>query len=188
MRLADDFQAALHYSQQMRDRFLGPHFYQKHALDGRYVYVEKSACSTLLQKELAVDTILQSTRGGSICIEEKIEQWPGYYRENFALEVASCTIPGKERKGWMHYARADYLLYAFAYPGDTGLRVYLINFPRLRAWFWGLPTRYPVHVMDTSNRTRFEKVPIVDVRRAVPTTRYHITDRGCQHLPGRGAA
>lgn len=188
MRLAENFHAALQYSQEMRDRFLGPYFYQKYALEGRYVFVEKSACSTLLQKQLAVDTLVQSPRGGSLCIEEKIEQWPGYWRKNFALETASCTLPGKERPGWMQYAQADYLLYAFAYPGNQGLRVYFIDFPQLREWFWHLPVRYPAHVMETQNRTRFEKVPIVDVRKAVSVQRYHLSEQGCQYIPERSAA
>lgn len=185
--LSGDFHAALEYSRKMRDTYL-VHFYQEYSLNGRYVFIDKSACSTLLQKQLAVDTIYQSKNGGSICIEEKIEQWPGYQRVNFALEVDSCTTPGRESKGWMHYARADYLLYAFAYEGDTGLDVYLIDFHKLRQWFWSLPKRYPTYIMPTINRTRFEKVPIQDVRRAVPTWHYIINENGCIFIPKRASA
>lgn len=185
--LADNFSAALEYSETMRDTFL-VQFYRKYSLEGRYVFINKSACSTILQKELAVDTIVQSMNGGSICIEEKIEQWPGWKRNNFALETDSCTRPGRERKGWMHYAKADYLLYAFAYEGDTGLDAYFIHFPKLREWFWNLKTRYPSHTMNTLNRTRFEKVPIDDVVRAIPTSRYIITSDGCQLVPKRRTA
>lgn len=187
--LADNFIEASAYSRLMRDTFLAPFFYGKYALDGRYVFIDKSACSTILQKELAVDTIMQVKDGGSLCIEEKIEQWPGYKRENFALETDSCTVVGRERKGWMQYAQADYLLYAFAYPEDSGLDVYFIDFPKLRDWFWKMPSRYPAHVMtETINHTRFEKVPIIDVRRAVPSSRYHITSSGCQPIPRRASA
>jgi len=186
IRLADDFAAALEYSRMMRDKFL-VHFYRKYSFDGRYVFVDKSACSLLLQKELATDTIAQSSATSSDCIEEKIEQWPGCKRKNFALETDSCTVPGHERKGWMHYAKADHLLYAFAYEGDTGLDAYFIDFPKLRKWFWGLPKRYEPHTMDTLNRTRFEKVPIIDVCRAVPTTHYLITAEGCQFIPRRSS-
>jgi len=185
--LADNFDAAREYSCKMRDTFL-VHFYKKYSFDGRYVFVDKSACSTLLQKELAVDTISQWSNKGSICIEEKIEQWPGYPRWNFALETESCTKPGRERKGWMHYARADYLLYAFAFEGDIGLDAYLIDFPKLREWFWSLPTRYKPHTMDTINRTRFEKVPIQDVRQAVPTWHYVINNEGCTFIRRRASA
>jgi hypothetical protein len=185
--LADDFNAALDYSRRMRDTFL-VHFYKRYSFDGRYVFVDKSACSTLLQKELAVDTVAQWSNRGSICIEEKIEQWPGHQRWNFALETESCTTPGRERKGWMHYAKADYLLYAFAFDGDIGLNAYLIDFPKLREWFWNLPTRYESYVMPTLNRTRFEKVPIQDVAKAVPTWHYIINSEGCKFIKKRATA
>lgn len=186
--LANNFDAAMEYTQRMRDTFLGPHFYRKYAVDGRYVYIDKSACSTVLQKELAVDTVMQ-VANGSLCIEEKIEQWHGYTRKNFALETDSCTVPGHERKGWMHYAKADYLLYAFAHKDDLGLDVYFIHFPKLREWFWSLPKRYPSHTMEkTYNHTRFEKVPILDVRRVVPTTRYLINCNGCHPIKRRASA
>ena len=183
--LANDFRAAIAYTQNMRDTFL-IHFYRKYSFDGRYVFIDKSECSTILQKELAVDTVAQSTDGKSVCIEEKIEQWPGWKRTNFALETRSCTVVGRERPGWMHYAKADYLLYAFAFEGNTGLDVFLINFPKLREWFWNLPKRYPPHIMEnTINHTEFEKVPIDDVRKAVPTSHYIITHDGCQFIPNR---
>lgn len=185
--LSDNFTSALEYSRKMRDTYL-VHFYQEYSLNGRYVFIDKSACSTLLQKQLAVDTIYQSKNGGSLCIEEKIEQWPGYQRVNFALEIDSCTTPGRERKGWMYYARADYLLYAFAYEGDVGLNAYLIDFPKLREWFWNLPKRYPAYIMPTINHTRFEKVPIQDVRKAVPTWQYNINENGCTLIPKRASA
>jgi hypothetical protein len=181
-RLADDFLAALEYTQMMRDKFL-VHFYQKYSLEGRYVFIDKSACSTLLQKELAVDTVAQSRDKGSVCIEEKVEQWPGYKRTNFALETDSCTVSGRERVGWMRYAKADYLLYAFANEDDSCLDVYFIDFPKLRRWFWASEARYEPHTMDTLNRTKFKKVPIDDVIQAVPTSRYLITSEGCQAIP-----
>ena len=185
--LAGDFDAAREYSRMMRDTFL-IHFYKKYSFDGRYVFIDKSTCSTLMQKELAVDTVAQWSNRGSICIEEKIEQWPGYKRVNFALETDSCTNRGRERKGWMHYAKADYLLYAFAYEGDTGLDTYLIDFPKLQEWFWSLPIRYSHYTMPTINRTRFEKVPINDVVKAVPTWRYIITNDDCKFIPKRASS
>jgi len=180
--LSNDFNAALEYSQLMRDTYL-VHFYRAYSMDNRYVFVDKSACSSLLQKELAIDTIYHSKHGGSVCVEEKIEQWPGYQRTNFALEIESCTNPGRERKGWMHYAKADYLFYAFAYDGDMGLDAYLIDFPKLRKWFWSLSVRYPTHTMDTINRTRVELTPIQDVIQAVPTWNFDITSDGCREKP-----
>lgn len=181
--LANNFIAALGYSQQMRDKYL-TQFYKQYSLEGRYVFVDKSACSTMLQKELAVDTIMQSQKGGSICIEEKIEQ---RFTGNFALETDSCTVPGRLRGGWMRYAEADYLLYAFEqriFDSAIGLDVYLINFPKLRSWFWNIeeakPERFKPHVMDTLNRTRIKIVPIDDVRREVGLSRYTCTETMCR--------
>lgn len=167
------FEVDAAWSQQKRDSHL-IHFYQKYAVDGRYVFVDKSACSTIMQKQLAVDTIIQARGGASWCIEEKIERWPGYTRSNFALETDSCTVPGRERKGWMHYAQADYLLYAFEQENGD-LDAYLIHFPQLRSWFWNVQERYSSHTMETLNRTRFKKVPIADVRRSVGMVRYLVT-------------
>jgi len=190
--LAQDFVAAIQWSCMMREKYLS-HFYGKYSVDRRYVYVDKSSCSTLLQKELAVDTIMQwPTPHTSICIEEKIVQWPGYKHVNFALEVESCTTVGRERGGWMRYAEADYLLYAFAYENDSGLDVYLIDFPKLRGWFWQVhEERYKAndYVMpNTLNHTRIAKVPIKDVRDAVPTARYLCNSEGCVFIPKRGSA
>ncbi len=180
INLANNFYAALAYTQQMRDKYLTS-FYKKYSLDGRYVFIEKSACSTMLQKELAVDTIFQSRKSGSLCIEEKIER---KYTGNFALETESCTKPGHERGGWMRYAEADYLLYAFAV--STGLDVYLIDFPKLRSWFWDseerLPLRFRPHVMDTHNRTLIKIVPIEDVKQEVGYLRYLCTEEMCMRV------
>lgn len=178
MELEHNFVDDLRWSCTMRDRYL-IHFYRKYSQDGRYVFVDKSKCSTLLQKQLAVDTIVQSKQGGSICIEEKIERWPGYTRTNFALETDSCTVPGREKVGWMSYAEADYLLYAFELP-TGGLHVYFIDFQPLRQWFEKVKDNYKSHTMlNTINHTRFKKVPINDVLHNIKTTQYVVTDEGC---------
>ncbi len=172
-----------------RDAYL-KHFYQKYSLDGRYVFIDKTACSTLIQKRLEVDTIMQSMKtGASFCIEEKIERWPmnGRPRTNFALETDSCTLPGKEQPGWMRYAKADYLLYAFE-TEQGNLDTYFIDFPQLRSWFWRVQSRYQSYTMDTSNRTRFKKVPIRDVVQSIRTTRYLVTSNGCQFVSRQGVA
>lgn len=180
---ADDWR----WSCMMRDKYLKL-FYQKYSLEGRYVFIDKSKCSTLLQMRLAVDTVAQGFDGGSVCIEEKIERWPGHVRSNFALETDSCTIPGKEKQGWMHYARADYLLYAFEMELG-GLDVYFIDFPGLQKWFLQHLEQYQSHTMTgTFNQTRFKKVPIRDVVRNIKTTRYTIDESGCQPFSSMGAA
>jgi hypothetical protein len=182
--LVDAFTLANEWQRTLRDRYL-THFYQKYSLNGRYVFMDKSACSTVLQRELAVDTVFQSPRNGaSFCIEEKIDSHSDSL--NFALETDSCTVPDRYKKGWMHYAQADYLLYAFE--RENGLDVYLIDFPKLKEWFWKVYTRYHYYVVpDTINHTGVRLVTIAHVERNVPTYRYRCTDEGCEYVK-RGAA
>jgi hypothetical protein len=41
----------------IRDRILAPGFYKKYAYDGRYVFIDKGALASKLQREYAVDTM-----------------------------------------------------------------------------------------------------------------------------------
>lgn len=178
----------LAFTVKMRTRYLEPHLYRAYSWEGRYVIIDKSRCSTILQKRLAIDTILQK-RDESICIEEKIERWPGYKRPNFFLETDSCTVPGLESLGWMHYAEADTLLYAFELETRDGLDVYLIPFEPLKAWFWQHHTAYRAHTMNQSNHTRGRLVPIRDVTQAITGIKHYIiTDAGLRTVRKSRAA
>lgn len=172
MDIRHDFAAALAFSQGVRDRWLRP-FYASIAEDGRYVFVDKSHCSLRIQKELAVDTIIQAPAWGSLCIEEKLEQ---RYTGNFALETHSVTLPGQERPGWMVYGQADWLLYGFLTPDGEGLDIWLMNFAQLKDWFWQHVTRYREVTLATRIQTRIRLVPIEDVGRAIGYKQWHLTD------------
>lgn len=95
--MSDSFYHDMEWTQSARDAVLVP-FYRDNSEGGRYVLVDKSHCSCILQKRLAVDTICQSKHGGTVCIEEKLTRCPphGGRYPYFFLEVASCTVPGKE--------------------------------------------------------------------------------------------
>jgi hypothetical protein len=158
-----DFDLDNAWQRGVRDRILAPHFYRERATDGRYVFIDKGKLATVLQKRFAVDTILQGKDGEAICIEEKIVRWKGRAYDSFFLETKSCTNPGRESDGWMVYGQADYLLYAFE-QCDKALLVYLVDFQKLREWFWPAHERYRSYVMpDTSNHTEGRLVPIADV-------------------------
>lgn len=162
----------------IRDRFMPP-IYRQWTIEGRFVFFEKSKCSTLIQKRAAVDTALQTRRDLSVCIEEKFARWPGYTYTAFFLETDSCTLPHKHSKGWMHYALADQLLYAFVQNGEKELDAYLIkDFQKLKEWFWTVYEKYPESTMPGDNRTRGRVVPIKDVALAIEIERYRIADRG----------
>ena len=164
------------WQKDVRDRVLLG-FYGKYALNGRYVFIDKSECSVLIQKRLAVDTMLQG-RNGSVCVEEKIVRYKGKVLERFFLETESNTNPGWESEGWMKYGEADYLLYCFEKPNGH-LDCYLIEFPALKQWFWPRADGYHAHTMpNTINNSRGRLVPTIDVAEAVKTVRFLASEEG----------
>jgi hypothetical protein len=170
----NDFERDNAWQRRIRDEILAPSFYGQFALEGRYVFIDKGRLATILQQRYAVDTIVQARDGAALCIEEKIVRWPGYRYAAFALETHSCTVPGRESSGWMIYGEADFLLYCFQIEcGD--LDCWLIDFPKLQAWFWPRETTFPPFRMsETINKTAGRIVPIKDVHCAVPAWRRRI--------------
>jgi hypothetical protein len=156
---------------RIRDLVLGPGLYASFSLEGRYVFVDKGGrLVTLLQKRLAVDTMVQSRRDrGLYCIEEKIVRWPGYEYSCLTLETESNICVGYESEGWMRYGQADFLNYVMCQEnGDVF--VYLINFPKLQAAFWPVETSFEETITPSTmqlNRSRCRKVPIEWVRKNV---------------------
>lgn len=173
----NDFATDDAWQKAMRDRFLAP-YYTDHAEGGRYVFLDKGKLSTVLQRRYAVDTLLQGAEGRAVCIEEKIVRWPvdkfqkpksrGYTA--FCLETKSCTNPGHVSDGWMVYGKADYLLYCFVSANGEYLICYLIDFPKLKAWFWAHYQEFSKFHMKTHNRTSGRVVPINDALKAVGET------------------
>lgn len=162
-----DFTRDNDWQRKVRDSVLAPGFYGSYAMDGRFVFVDKGRLATTLQKRYAVDTVVQGKNGAALFIEEKIVRWPGYTYNAYTLETDSCTKPGYESKGWMHYGQADYLLYAFMRPDR--LCVHLIDFEKLQVWFWREVDRFEVFgPLNTLNRTMGRKVPVRDVAENVP--------------------
>jgi hypothetical protein len=161
------------WQKNIRDSILAPHFYGKYSVGGRYVFIDKGALATQLQRDFAVDTIAQGKDGHAVCIEEKIVRWKGREYEAFSLETKSCTVPGHEKTGWMEYGQADYLLYAFQRP-DFDLNVWLINFPKLKDWFWKNEPHFPSFKMKSQNCTAGRVVPISAVSANVPARFYHV--------------
>ena len=166
----NDFASDDAWQRGVRDKILAPSFYGEHAVEGRYVTIDKGRLATILQQRYAVDTIVQGRDGAAICIEEKIVRWPGYRYASFFLETKSCTVPGHESPGWMFYGEADFLLYCFQLE-DESLDCWLIDFPQLQTWFWPREPSFPYHQMKKRNKTGGRLVPVADVHRGVPTWR-----------------
>jgi hypothetical protein len=102
---------------------------------------------------------------------------------NFFLETMSCTVSGLESVGWMRYAEADYLLYAFMQEDGEHLLCYLLDFPALKSWFWPRAERFRLYVMPkTENHTAGRLVPIATVRNAIRCWRFMIPLRQPQEL------
>lgn len=170
----NDFERDNRWQREVRDQVLVPGFYGRYATEGRYVLIDKGRLATILQKRFAVDTIMQGREGSALCIEEKIVRWPGYRYASFCLETKSCTVPGFESDGWMVYGQADYLLYCFQ-TEDGDLDCWLIDFPKLKTWFWPREHTFPAFQLEhTHNRSAGRKVPIMDVHRSVPAWRRQV--------------
>lgn len=169
----NDFRRDDAFQRLVRDEVLAPGFYGKFAVDGRYVFIDKGELATQLQREFAIDTMAQGRDGAAICIEEKIVRWPGYVYSSYTLETESCTKPGREKLGWMHYGRADFLLYCFIQP--PVLVWHCIDFPALKAWFLPIAETFPKFgPLATLNASAGRKVPIAAVAANVKVTQGRI--------------
>ena len=162
------------WQKEIRNNILVP-FYYENAKDGRFVLVDKGKFSEILQQEMSVDTVLQKENGEAISVEEKIVRWPGYIYDSFVLETWSCTVKDNERKGWMYTARCDILFYCFVQENGMDVIAYSIPFRILQRWFFngGRFEKYKQTITNQINHTECRIVPIVDVMRAIPQTKYH---------------
>ena len=82
------------------------------------------------------------------------------------METQSCTIPGREKDGWMKYGEFDYLLYGFQ-QANQSLEVYIIPFQMLKRWFWQNYKLFPETITEQINKTACRIIPISEVKEAV---------------------
>jgi hypothetical protein len=160
------------WQKKIRDRILEP-YYASISHNKRFVFVDKGKLADKIQKEMAIDTIIQLKNNGVLGIEEKIVRWPGYEYQNYTLEIMSCTTPGHEKKGWMYYATCDYLFYCFVQEGENSLYIHIIPFDKLKTWFFENDRfkNYKSFFTKQINRTETKIVPIRDVWNAIPECR-----------------
>lgn len=157
------------WQKDIRDRILEP-YYKRISHKGRFVFVDKGKLADKLQREMAIDTIIQLRNNGVLGIEEKIVRWPGYVYPNYTLETWSCTVPGREKKGWMHYATCDYLFYCFVQEDNASIDIHAIPFMKLQEWFFDNNRfeNYHSFVTGQINKTETKIVPINHVWGAIP--------------------
>ena len=166
------FQNDLKFAEKYRSRL--KEFYSIKAKDGRYVFINKE--SGTLGKDLqnkAVDTILQLTDDKEVYIEEKIVRWKGKKYTSFTLETNSCTIPGREKDGWMKYGEFDYLFYGFVQEDDK-IELYIIPFQKLKEWFWRNCRNFPMTETNQINKTRCRIVDIKQVEDNVGLKKFYL--------------
>jgi hypothetical protein len=171
--MMDTFTASNSWQRMMRDQILKPYFYDQR-FPGRYRFVDDGKNDMQLR---GIDTIVQ-TGGVEVTIDEKIVHWPRdreFAYDAFALETWSCTVLGRERRGWMYTGEATHLMYCFACPqSEVALDCYLMNFQKMKGWFAAEDVeRWARTVTTEINETECRVVPISDVLEAgIPTRRY----------------
>ena len=148
---------------EVRNQILVPTFYERF-FAGRYAFADSDMA---LQKR-GIDTVIKNKKS-DVYIEEKIVRWKGRTYTAVCLETKSCTLPGLESAGWMHYSEADFLLYCMR-TEDGSLNAYLIQFSLLKEWFWEKYDSWPLHVEKDRNRTASRIVSLDAIRDGVGVT------------------
>lgn len=130
------------------------------------------------------DTFLKVRGGGALTIEEKIVRWPGYEYTAITLETMSCTVPGRERSGWMTTNKARWLLYARVEEDGISARCDAIQFPQLRAWFADQDhERWRLWTSEQINKTECRIVPLDEIRSAVEFHQFTLPTAQIPQMP-----
>jgi hypothetical protein len=145
---------------RMKERLLVPYYLEmilKERVSGFYF-------SRTPEDETHGDTHLRFLDGSRLSIEEKIVRWPGYDYQAITLETMSCTVPGRERPGWMQTADYNRLWHVKVSFDELSAKVVDIDFAKLQRWFWRQDfSRWKVYVSDQINKTRCLVVPYKDI-------------------------
>jgi hypothetical protein len=158
----NDFRRDNSGQRRVRDAVLVPFLYKNISMDGRFVLCDKGRFADILQRRMDVDTIVER-ENGLVAIEEKIVRWGGRKYTAVTLETDSCTIPGYETDGWMHYCEADKLLWVMC-QGDGTVVYHVFGFPELQKVFWEAMEEndniFTPHTEKHNNKTRSRIVDI----------------------------
>lgn len=159
------FQVDLDYS--VKCQLLLKSFYEKVAHEGRFVFVDKGKKSKYDSKIVDVvqgsgcDTILQLD-GEAIGIEEKFRKsWVRGFGD-LAFETWSCTVPGREKKGWGFTCKADYLNYVFVM--EDYLDCFFIKMDKLRELYEEGKENWRTIRTDQINRTECALIPLFNIK------------------------
>lgn len=170
----NDFNKDMPWQLEIRNSVIAGQLYDKVSHEGRYVFLDKGKISDILQRKYAVDTILQAKNGKAVGIEEKIVRWKGYPYRHLCIETESCTNEGFESEGWIHYGKADYLLYCFQQE-DESLICWLIDFAKLQDYYHENKDRLKPFQMEERNRTRGVLAPLHEIKN-ITLKIYHLNE------------
>ena len=130
---------------------------------------------TELSEQVLGDTFLKMIGGDVTSIEEKIVRWPGYEYTAITLETMSCTVPGRERAGWMVTSRSRWLLHVRVSEDELSAYCDVISFRPLRNWFAEQDHKlWPLWESKQINRTHCRIVPLLEIREAVEAYQFSL--------------
>jgi hypothetical protein len=125
------------------DRLLAP-VLREHSYRNQIVFIPfESPVAKMLQLRAGIDAVVQTPHGNMLSLEVKIVRWPGVregqpsrtHWRDFFLETDSCTIPGREAKGWFLTSQAEILLWCQCSQREDVLRCWPLPFSPLRTWY-----------------------------------------------------
>lgn len=123
--MSGEFERDNQWMRGARERFLRP-FYMRHMASFEFI-------------DSDVDTIAVGKKTGkTLRIEEKLQRAPLKLErfDNYPLETMSCTVPGRERDGWMATSTADLIFFGFCDHRETTMDLHILDMPALKTWFW----------------------------------------------------
>lgn len=166
------------WSERTAQRLLDTRLYPCYAYQGRFVRLgsDPHRCEGKIQMRLHADVLMQRDANSCIAVEEKIVRYPGYDYQHLVVETHAQWHPQDAEPcgdGWIRDTQAECLLWAFE-TRTGGLRLWLLDYPSFRAWFfdqWHSFAR--CEVRNGNGITVLRKVPL----RAIPRSLARWRDR-----------
>lgn len=117
----------------------------------------------VIQKK-GIDVIIRTWKW-DILIEEKHRDGKYAYYSDFFLETESCSIPWREKIGWIYTWISQYLLYCFHREKENEVYSYIFDFPKLKEWFKEQDIkRFQERQTNEINRTRWRIVTLEQIK------------------------
>lgn len=128
----------------------------------RFTFIRGSSPFAIQLQKMGIDTIAE-VQGKLITIDEKVrrEKW-----NDILVETMSCTIKGREKKGWLYH---DTTFINYIMQNDC----YIINLKKLRDWFEQYKHIFEKKSTNQINKTEFYIVPLDILKQQVGYAKYN---------------